>query len=85
MADILPLTRAPQQRLDAALRLLAVAQADQREALNAFRESLYELRDSTGRLQASVHGWQRQMAATGRELEGARGTVAQLQATAARL
>jgi chromosome segregation ATPase len=85
VADILSLNRSPQDRLQSALRLLALAQDEQRAALNAFRESLYELRDSTSRLQASVHGWQRQVSETGRELNTARAAVATLQKTAARL
>ncbi|SHI91109.1 hypothetical protein SAMN02745194_01347 [Roseomonas rosea] len=85
MAEILPLTRDPQDRLQSALRLLAIAQEEQRGAINAFRESLYSLRDSTQRLQASVHGWQRQLAATGREVDTAREAVRTLGATAARM
>lgn len=85
MAEILPLTRTPQDRLRAAMRLLAAAQEDQRLALNGFRESLYALRDSASGLQASVHQWQRAVASTGRDLEAARVAVRELGATAARL
>lgn len=85
MAEILSLTREPQDRLNAALRLLSIAQAEQRLAINAFRESLYDLRDSTAKLQASVHGWHRQVAATGRDLDAAREAVRMLQGTAAGL
>jgi len=85
MAEILPLIRNPQDRLQAALRLLAAAQDEQRVALNGFRESLYELRDTTARLQASVHGWNRNVAATGRDLEATRQAVRELEAAAARL
>ncbi|TPG61022.1 hypothetical protein EAH89_00155 [Roseomonas nepalensis] len=85
MAEILPLTRSPQDRLQAALRLLAAAQAEQRAAISAFRENLYVLRDSTTKLQDSVHGWHRAVAATGRDLETAREAVRTLEATAARM
>ncbi|MBP0444010.1 hypothetical protein J8J14_04400 [Roseomonas sp. SSH11] len=82
MSEILPLTRTPQDRLETALRLLAIAQEEQRAAVNDFRESLYTLRDSTQQLQASLHGWQRQLAATGRDINQARDAVRKLQATA---
>lgn len=85
MADILPLTRTPQDRLQSALRLLAAAQQDQRAAIDDFRESLYVLRDTTAKLQASVHGWQRNIAAAGQDLETARTSVRELEATAARM
>ncbi|HEY8614239.1 MAG TPA: hypothetical protein VIL69_23510 [Roseomonas sp.] len=85
MAEILSLTRHPQERLQSALRLLAIAQEEQRGALEEFRESLYALRDSTSRLQASVHGWQRQITATGRDVEAAREAARTLEATAARM
>jgi hypothetical protein len=85
MAEILPLTRNPQDRLRSALRLLTLAQEEQRSALNAFRESLYALRDTTAKLQDSVHGWQRSVAATGRDLATARHTVRALEETAARM
>ena len=83
MAEILPLTRSPQERLQAALRLLAAAQEEQRAAVNAFRENLYVLRDTTAKLQDSVHGWNRAVAATGKDLEKAREAVQTLARTAA--
>lgn len=83
MAEILPLTRNPQDRLQAALRLLALAQEEQRTALNAFRENLYVLRDTTAKLQDSVHGWNRAVTATGKDLEAAREAVRTLERTAA--
>ncbi len=85
MAEILPLNRPPQERLQAALRLLAAAQETQRDALRAFRTSLDELRDGTARLQASVQDWKRQADSTGRQVEAARQAVRTLEVTAARL
>lgn len=83
MAEILPFTRSPQDRLQAALRLLALAQEEQRTAVNAFRENLYVLRDTTAKLQDSVHGWHRAVAATREDLEAARESVRALERTAA--
>ncbi|MCR0981311.1 hypothetical protein [Roseomonas populi] len=85
MAEILPLNRAPLERLQSALRLLAVSQDAQRAAMNNFRESLYELRDSTAKLQASVQGWHRRVGDTGRELAKAQDAVRTLGDTAARM
>jgi hypothetical protein len=85
MAEILPLTRGPQDGLQSAPRLLSVAQEEQRAALGDFRESLYALRDTTARLQDSVQGLRRNLAATGRELGTTRQTVLSLQVTGASL
>ena len=85
MAEILPLNRNPVERLESALRLLAVSQDAQRDAMNNFRESLYELRDSTAKLQASVHGWNRRVGECGRELAKAKDAVRTLGETAARM
>jgi hypothetical protein len=85
MAEILSLTRDPQDRLQSALRLLAAAQEEQRNALTEFRESLYVLRDTTSLLQASVHGWNRQMTETGHQVAAARRAAAKLESTAARM
>jgi len=85
MADILTLSRSPQERLQAALRLLAAAQNEQRAALNDLRENLYVLRDSTAKLQASVHGWDRAVTATALDVQAAREAARRLEDTAARL
>lgn len=85
MAEVLALTRNPHDRLAAALRLLDVAQAEQRTAVNAFRENLGVLRDTTSKLQDSVQGWKRAVDATSRDMEAAREVARTLSATAARM
>ena len=85
MAEIINLTRSPQDRLQSALRLLTAAQEEQRAAISQFRESLYSLRDTASNLQASVYGLQRNVAKADEELQTARRAVGELQATAARM
>jgi hypothetical protein len=85
MAEIIPLTRTPKDRIESALRVLAVAQAEQKRALNEFRESLYLLRDRTARLQDGVHGWHRALGDAQAGATLANQAARRLEATTARL